>query len=459
VSETHDEIRALRVMVDELRSELPPPLPWGAIEERLLSRISEPAPGTRGSGHVTSPPPGCRPQAPGSVLARVLGFAAAAAVLALGVSAMTTSVELPSAAAPPRHPIEVAAVALAPGVWGGSPHREPAGSSTFVRNARERSATHDLSALRAGDVVTAGDAPVSFGQAGLVEWTLSPGSALRVRFTGRDERDPQTPGVGYTVVLERGSLRAEVTPRDPSEGLVEAFAVEVEGTRIAVHGTAFSVQVEASSVVVDVEHGAVAVGPVGHVGATTGHLLVGPSRASFSLDGGRSARWLEIPAAPVAPAIASETRADGAATREAPPPGSLANLEAGPSALVAPTLQLSPAARAPVTMGGDPPNPLAQPVRATVVRGPAPEPPRLTLAGVRARLDRCFKQAFEGDLSPVRVSVSSTLHIDVNPDGSVRSARFDPPLKPELVQCAGSAIAGRFADDTGRVDIPVSFQP
>ena len=83
-----------------------------------------------------------------------------------------------------------------------------------------------------------------------------------------------------------------MTPRDPSEGLVEAFAVEVGGTRVAVHGTAFSVKREGDRVLVDVVHGTVAVGPVGHVGATTGHLLVGPSRASFSLDGGRTARLL-----------------------------------------------------------------------------------------------------------------------------------------------------------------------
>ena len=62
---------------------------------------------------------------------------------------------------------------------------------------------------------------------------------------------------------------------------------------MAVHGTAFSVTIDGDHLVVDVEHGAVAVGPVGYVGATTGHLLVGPSRASFALDGGRTARLIE----------------------------------------------------------------------------------------------------------------------------------------------------------------------
>ena len=159
----------------------------------------------------------------------------------------------------------------------------------------------DLSALRVGDVVEAGDAPVPLRprRAGDVGdgARLRGARALHRSRWGRPPCPRPSPakgasGVGYTVALERGAIRAEVTPRDPSEGLVEAFAVEVGGTRVAVHGTAFSVKIEGDRAIVDVEHGAVAVGPVGHVGATTGHLLVGPSRASFSLDGGRTARLL-----------------------------------------------------------------------------------------------------------------------------------------------------------------------
>src|SRR5262249_7983131 len=132
-------------------------------------------------------------------------------------------------------------------------------------------------------------APVSFRRDGAVAWTLAPRGRVVVRSLG-------VSGVGHTVELERGSIRAEVTPRDPAEGLIEAFAVEVENTRGAVHGTAFSVTREGDSVIVDVEHGSVAVGPKGHVGVTTGHLLVGPKRAAFSLDGGRTARLLPRPA-------------------------------------------------------------------------------------------------------------------------------------------------------------------
>ena len=70
----------------------------------------------------------------------------------------------------------------------------------------------------------------------------------------------------------------------------------------------------------------------------------------------------------------------------------------------------------------------------------APEPPRLTADTVRARIERCFKRASEeGGSSSLRVSVVSTLHIELNGDGSYRS--------------------GRFADGTGHIEIPVSFGP
>jgi len=420
MSQTHDEVRALRVMVDELRAEAPPELPWDAIEQRLLSRLSHApyAPPSSRLAQADARPISLRRSEPGSSLARVLGFAAAAAVLALGISTAASSSGARSLAAPARHAVVASAIGFEPG------------SSTV----------HDLSALREGDVVEARDAPVSFGRPGLVAWTLAPGSALRVRSEAT---------VGHTVVLERGSLRAEVTPRDPSEGLVEAFAVEAAGTRVAVHGTAFSVTLAGDRAVVDVEHGAVAVGPVGYLGATTGHLLVGPSRASFSLDGGRSARLMDRAPEPVVVAVADL----GPASPPSPgdPAGVPATEERPAEPVAAPSVaqgpQLARAGHAPAPLGGP------------VAVAPAPaEVPLLTAGVVRARLERCFKQTSLSGSSGLAVSVSTTLRIDVNPDGSPH-AIFDPPVKPELVPCAGSAIAGRFAVDTGHIDIPVTFQP
>ena len=415
MSDTHDEIRALRVMVDELRAEELPQRTqhaWDAMEARLLQSIaaSERPRTLRHAGAAT----------PGSALPRVLAFVAAAAAIALGITSVGGSGELPRAVAPEAHQLPATSVALAPGEAG-------------TRGER------DLSALRAGDVIESGDAPVTFARAGLAAWTLAPGSVARVRSMGHRG------GVGHTVALERGSIHAEVTPRDPAEGLVEAFAVEVGGTRVAVHGTAFSVTIEGDHVVVDVDHGAVAVGPVGNRGATTGHLLVGPSRAVFSLNGGRSARLLPRP--PVA--IAALDGRPVAEPVHAAAPGEIP----GDAAVVAPSAP-APSAAKPSLPAHPAAKPQAEEAPAAVA---APEPPPLTVGIVSGRVHQCFQRAYEPSTSSVEMSISGTLKLTLNADGSVVAKQFDMPVKREVADCVG-AIQGRFAEGGRTVDIPVSFR-
>jgi hypothetical protein len=411
VSETHDEIRALRVMVEELRAEEPPELPWDTIEQRLLARIARSA-ASAGPGLVHLAPR----RAPVSAFPRVLMFAAAAAAIALGIGTIAGSGEMPRAEAPAAHPVDAATVAEAPGA-----------------------------ALRAGDVIEAGAGPFAFGRSGLVTWTLAPGSAARVRSMG--ERGS---GVGHTVALERGTIRAEVTPRDPAEGLVEVFAVEVGGTRVAVHGTAFSVTIDGGRAVVDVEHGAVAVGPVGHVGATTGHLLVGPARAVFSLDGGPEARMLPREAQVVA--VAALSPAPPSAPAPAPQPVVTGDTAAPPVAVVAAHAE----PQGPIAAVAVPAKSLPAPEK-QAVEAPVPAAPALTEATVRARLAQCFRHTHDLDASST-FSVESTLRLKIRADGSA-SGHFDPPLKPEFTVCAGTAIAGRFAEGERTLDIPFVFKP
>jgi hypothetical protein len=58
----------------------------------------------------------------------------------------------------------------------------------------------------------------------------------------------------------------------------------------------------------------------------------------------------------------------------------------------------------------------------------------------------------------VTVFVHTTLYLDIGDDGSVRSARFDPPVAPEVNDCASSAIyRSHFPRDTA-VAIPVEFR-
>jgi hypothetical protein len=85
-------------------------------------------------------------------------------------------------------------------------------------------------------------------------------------------------------------------------------------------------------------------------------------------------------------------------------------------------------------------------------------PASLSEAVIAARLRQCFERANAGGSGEaVAVSVVSTLRLSLQADGSVRSAIFNPPLKPEFMACAGGAISGKFAEGNRQIDLPVSF--
>src|SRR5690606_27787373 len=132
-------------------------------------------------------------------------------------------------------------------------------------------ARHRVDALVPGSVIESGAEPVQLSLEGVATWTLTPGSRARVRSIS----------VPHVVELEHGTIVAEVVPRYDTSALIEAFAVEVGGTRVAVRGTVFSVERIGDMVDVEVTRGAVTVGPAGHRGPTTGVLLTSPARGVF----------------------------------------------------------------------------------------------------------------------------------------------------------------------------------
>ena len=417
MSDSNGASRALRVMVEELRAEAPPELKWADVERKLMLEVikSDEARAAREAA------------APRSAFLQTFAFAAAAALIALGVSTSGSGAAPVAAALSEPIMVDIAQIQAAPG--------EPGAL--------------DLTKLEAGDMVVTKDAPVTFRREGVVAFTLAPSSRITVRSAG-DSR-----GVGTTVELEQGAVHAEVTPRPASEGLVEAFAVEVGGTRVAVHGTAFSVGRTEAGILVDVEHGTVAVGPTGNAGITMGHILVGPSRATFSLDGGRSARFLSRE-----PALLARTAQPlaAAAVIAAPPShGAIAAVDAQQEAApAAPGAHVAAPAHAPAAVI-EAPAPPPDGVAASLPVAPA-APASLSEAVIVARLRQCFERANAGGSGEaVAVSVVSTLHLSLQADGSVRSAIFTPPLKPELMSCAGGAISGKFAEGNRQLDLPVSF--
>jgi hypothetical protein len=284
----------------------------------------------------------------------------------------------------------------------------------------------DLTALHKGDVVETGSDTLTFAWAGSVRWTLAPSSRARIRAAGQH-------GVGQVVALEAGSLHASVTPRPASENLVEAFAVEVVGTRVAVHGTSFRVTRRDDDVLVSVEQGAVAVGPVGHVGATTGHLLVAPRSAAFSLDGGRTARFVDT----------DET---------ALPSASATSPEPRPTE-PAPTIERTPRKTEPV-LGH--PTPTGAPREQ--VETAKPPASRLTVDAVQAILARCFDEAYARRETQVKLTVTTSLHLELRADGTIAAARFDPPLEPALQACSERMMTGAFSPGERSIRVAVSFE-
>ena len=438
MSESKGATKAVDVLVDAIRAEEPPALDWDVVERSLLARVR------RGEG--------ARPVArPSSGAWRVLSFAAAAAIVPVALSmgsgsggALVTNEEVRA--------VDAAAVAAFPG-------------STDA---------HDLTTLRSGDAIEAKGDAVTFADAGKVRWTLSPESRLIVRSPLQEGAIPGRPGavsklpttaagVGHVVRLERGSLRVEVEPDLVKEGLVDILAVEVGNTRVAVHGTVFTVTVLDGEVVVDVERGVVTVGPTGQRGATTGYQLPAGSRAAFSLDGGRSARWvshddaapiaaaprrvasapaLPIAAAPAVPAAPTEPALDDVPAVMDPPPASAAKVALGPKSAAATQAEEAPVDVAPA------PSEVATPPK-----------PSMTSGGVQAGLRRCFSQAHpSSSVDGPKLTASSTFTLTIRADGTVKAAQFNPPL-PSIQGCAafvwGASFAPAAADYT--LSIPVQL--
>ena len=423
MSEQHDDGRALRTMVDALREEPVPELPWEAMERRLMAQIA---------------PREARAR-PSRGMSRAFGFAAIAAGLVLGIRLSGTAPKALAPASETLRRIEDSTIPLAAGEAG-------------------LSGARDLGALEPGDVIEAQEAPIQFAQTDVILWTLDPGGRLVVRRAkGSSPRD-----FGHVVSLERGSIRADVTPRDPSEGLVEPFAVEAGGTRVAVHGTAFRVTRMADEIIVDVEHGTVAIGPVGHTGLTLGRVMVGPARAAFSLDGGRAARFVMAGAASSKKGSAAAGASLDAVAGSLSEPPALAPIQASlAQSAAAPTLSATPAAPNPDTPSMDlsaPHNAGAKPPPESRALSALRMPIPLTEAGVRAVLASCFTRATSGSPS-VRLSIRSTFTLKVHADGSIQSARFDPPLKPEFQACVAERIAGRVERGPGVVTLPIAFGP
>jgi len=407
VSTNGPEERALSVLAEELQNEATPSLPWDSMERELLAKLDKTA--------AVQP----RPRQTLRIRAFATLAAAAAVALVVGLAAQRGEVTREE------------------GVAAGAVRWRPAESIAFLPGSElER----DLSTLRVGEGVEAGEAPLVLVRRGAVRVTLEPKARAFVVAA------PAGGGEAFVLGLERGALRADVTTRSSREAIVETFAVDVGRTRIAAHGTAFRVIRGESEVVVDLEHGSVAVGLAGRTAVTTGRLLVGRARASFSLDGGQTALMLptdepkSLALAVPAPAGLSESNPSNA-----PLPASSTD-----------HLLPAPSSRQHASLA---PPEIAPAVEPSVVVSPEPPKERvLSRASVQSSLASCFERHYGSADPSVRLSVSGKVMVSLDEAGSVSSVRFDPPLEAPFMNCVFSSLKpGRFSEVGAPISVPFSL--
>jgi ferric-dicitrate binding protein FerR (iron transport regulator) len=344
------EVEALHVLERELESEQLRELDWEGAEGRLLARLR-------------------RDDEPARIPKRsyfwpVTGALAAAAGLALAVGSLAR---------------------------GGHHGHFDTAAPVAKRSASTAPVTvldGDRVLLRAD--IDARDASVRVNHAGHASWSLERGGRARIL-----ER-----GATVTVALDAGALLAEVARSEKSE----SFAVQVEGTRVAVHGTVFRVERSAHRMLVDVREGTVSVKPTHARSATRGFLLVAPATGSFTLDG-RSGVVRRRPA-----------------SVSTPPPDSDGRL----ATQAAPLSQSSP------QTSGLPDSPPMSAIEAGVSR-------------MVALANRCFVEHTRrsGD---IQIVAATTMTFDALPDGSVRGLGFAPPLSPVVYGCVQAGLGGiKFA--------------
>jgi ferric-dicitrate binding protein FerR (iron transport regulator) len=288
-------------------------------------------------------------------------------------------------------------------------------------------------ALHPGDSIEARAAQATVSRPGKATFVIERGStAVVTHLQG-----------GIVLALSRGAIEAQVVPVATSE----AMAIDVGRSRVAVHGTRFRVARMGEHVTVDLTEGVVTIGQAPRVGSTLGGLVTAPAHAEFvaadpestlhvSHDVGSvraatpfetapQARPPALSISPVVPSGQSAVRAD-AGDVAAPGSAGASRSEQRPTA--------NPSGWAPGSTTADP---NAQAAIATAVR---------SCLGERMHVDS------------VTVVVSTTLVLQLHEDGTVSSARFEPPVAPDVNACSAESIYRARFTHGGTVSIPISVK-
>ncbi len=287
--------------------------------------------------------------------------------------------------------------------------------------------------VRPGDVIEPRDVSVTLERAGKLTMILEHESRARFHVEHSSADAPPTGGT-LVLTLEQGAVEARVVPVATGQ----AFAVDIEDSRVAVHGTHFRVARTGERVAVDLSEGVVSIGQLLKGGALPATLVAAPAHADFvttnvpgTLTVTHEPSALRTPVAiRSAVSIAATARPQAPRTRTETPSTRAASGEAGADRPEMHTGQAAPPAAAPRS-DADVEVDLANAVRACMAERPHAE--------------------------NVIVVVRTVLLLDLSTDGSVRSARFEPPVARDVNECATKSIyKTHFAHD-GTAAIPIDF--
>jgi len=418
-------VGALDRLVDQAKQDLEPRVSdaaWSAMEERLVARMAAERAARVDEIDVASLPARRR--------ARFFQVGALALAVAAAVAVFVRKDQAPSF-------VEGAvSTGVDPSV---SALRGTEGAGDVRVSGIVASAGHEL---RAGDVVEVDSARAVLERPRKVQWLLErngldgQGTVGRVRV--------KSAGESLVLALDDGVIEAQVTPVPSGEAFAVDIATETALVRVAVHGTHLRVARTGSRVTVDLTEGVVSIGAPPRTGSTYGTLVTAPSHVEF--DAASLATTLRIDHSPASVRTAVALAPHDASVVGRSDVGSIA-----PPA----TESATRAAAAPIP----------RPVDARHVPDPTPpgstSPAGTPAISARAAISAAVRECAAARQRPenVRVTVASSLELRVALGGSVESARFDPPLLPEIQTCAATAIyKARFDDASGgSVTIPIDF--
>jgi hypothetical protein len=396
-SDAPDAGRVLDRLLEEARTMTPPDVDWNKVDASLFERVQ------REAGHTQAL---AAHRGPWRSWTWLGGLAAAAAMAALAIAPVTRAHE----------PASVGATVE--GLAGDLTVQQGSGVVS-LDGAKARTGAH----AQSGQTIETHGARALFEASGRVSWLLESESKVQI------ERGVKA-GSTLVLALTRGAVEAQITPVASGE----AFAIDVEGVRIAVHGTHLRVSRDGDHVSVDLSEGVVSIGAPPKVGSTYGTLVTAPAHVEFQVGALASSISIDHDAASVRKAtelreVAGEA---GAARGNSPSSSSSSRASREEAALTplpaAPGPGLAPRPTIPIlrsSAAAAAPNPLADGLVASAVRACASFGPHST---------------------NVTITVSSTLTVEVQDDGFAHLANFDPPLAPGIQQCASQAIySTRFA--------------